>query len=445
MRFFEDRLALSVLFVSIPLLFLPKFNLINLDAGETAGLRVDDLILFVIGILLMWAHARSHQKLYTPEGWLLLITLFSFFSFLINKLLVSAGILHINAKIFYTVRLLEYFMFFYIGAIASRYFHLQRIVRLFFLWNLAIMTLQKLNWVGAITVSGYHEEVSTRVFGVASFPSEMGLILNLMFCYLIWDTSAPCKFIRMFSSPRFRFFLHSFYLYWMFALFGIFVIFTGNRISLVALSICFFCRLLQTVQWRSAASLLAIALIIPALVGGIGFVIVKSEGVYERSASLFSLKNVELIYRVGETVDITAAPEDLFSDTLSSEGVDMSWWIRIHKWLFAIKSLLINPLCYLQGLGPGFNQAALDGGILRIATEYGLIGVFLFWQFFASLYRINPQTKWMMIAFALNMIFFDAYLAYKTMSFLFFTCGYLFENRHCIPFKLETQSLTQKA
>lgn len=428
MRFFEHKLSIGILFFIIPLLFLPKINLLNISEGESAGLRIDDIVLFFIGGLLMWSHALSHQKLYKIEGWILLITLFSFISFFSNRLLVSFNILYLNAKIFYVIRLMEYFMFFYVGAIVSQYFNGSRIVRAFFLWNFLIMILQKLHILGAVTVEGYAGDVSTRVFGVASFPSEMGLILNLLFCYMVWDRSTPSKFVDLFKSPFIRNILSSCYLYWMFILFGIFIIFTGNRISIVALLVCFFCRLIQTFQLRSIGSLVTISVFIPCLLTGISFLITQSEGVYERSSGLFSFKNLELFYTVWGHIDLTS---DLMSNIAeaSSENYDMSWWIRIHKWLFVTKSYLSNPECYLQGLGPGFSQAALDGGLLRILTEYGLIGTFLFWKFFSSLAGINQQTKWMMIAFLINMIFFDAYLAYKTMSLLFFTCGYLFETQ----------------
>lgn len=428
MRFFEHKLSITLLFVSIPLLFLPKINLISISSQESAGLRIDDIVLFFIGILLMWSHALSHKKLYKIEGWILLITAFSFISFFSNRLLVSSNLLNMNAKIFYTARLLEYFIFFYVGAMAAQYFNGSTIVRAFFLWNFLIMTLQKLNLAGAVTVEGYYGDVSTRVFGVASFPSEMGLILNLLFCYMIWDESAQSRLVNIFSSNFLRSILRSFYLYWMFALFGIFVIFTGNRISIVALFISFFCRFFQTIKLRSIGSLLTLVILIPLLLSGIGFLITKSEGIYQRSADLFSFKNLELFNVVWEHIDITKEPLD--NEAMSSENYDMSWWLRIHKWLFVAKCYLYTPICYLQGLGPGFSQAALDGGLLRIFTEFGLIGTFLYWQFFACLYRLNPQAKWMIICFSINMIFFDAYLAYKTMSFLLFTCGYIFESQH---------------
>lgn len=441
MRFFDRKFSLILLFISLPLLFLPKINLISVDAGETAGLRIDDLILFFVGILLMWAHAHSHQRIYKIEGWILLITVLGLFSFFINRLLFSFGMVYLEAKIFYSLRLLEYFLFFYIGAMASQFFQDRLIVRAFLLWNLLLMTLQKMNLVGGVVAEGYHADVSARVQGIASFPSEMGLLLNLLFCYFIFDDRTKLQFVNLFKSPFTRYLLQKFYLYGMFCLFGIFIIFTGNRISILALFLCFIFRIRQDLSLRSIGSYISMLILVPIVAVAIGFVITQTLGVYKRSSNLFSYKNLELINLVWEKIDITKHPGG--NELLESQNYDMSWFIRIHKWLFMAKSYVNSPECYLQGLGPGYAGAALDGGLLRILTEYGLIGAFLFWRFFRSLYRLNLQAKWMMIAFLMNMIFFDAYLAYKTMSFLLFTCGYIFE--HSLKRKNLSVNLERKA
>jgi hypothetical protein len=74
-------------------------------------------------------------------------------------------------------------------------------------------------------------------------------------------------------------------------------------------------------------------------------------------------------------------------------------------------------------------MAGLDGGFLRILTEYGIIGSFLFWKLFSTIYHKTLQLKWMVISFAINMIFFDVHLAYKPMSLLFFITGFAYTIR----------------
>ena len=288
MRFFEKKLSLFILFLCLPLLFLPKINLISFES-ETAGLRIDDLVLLIVGAFLMYSHTLSHQHLFKIEGWILLITGFSVISFISNRFSCSTHFLYMDAKIFYIFRLFEYFMFFYIGAISSRYFKVSTIVAYFFIWNLAWMTLQKMSIAGAVTSIGYNDDVSTRVFGIASFPSEMGLLLNLIFCFMIFDETSRFRIVDIFP-PTARFFLRKFYIYWMFALFGMFVIFTGNRISILALILCFFARIGKEISFRSIASMVLLMFFLPFLVFGVGYIISQTASVYERSLDLFCIR-----------------------------------------------------------------------------------------------------------------------------------------------------------
>jgi hypothetical protein len=425
LNFLDRKLSTFILFFSLPLLLLPKINIVSLGS-ETAGLRIDDLFLFLFGALFFFCHTLLRKPLYKIEGWILTLTVFSIVSFLSNRVLVSAGSLHMDAKIFYAVRLLEYFLFFYLGTLAFRFDCGKLLIKVFFIWNFLLMTLQKLNLAGGVSIAGYSEDVSTRVQGIASFPSEMGLLLNLLFCYMLYDPSNQSRFVNLFVSPLARHILRKGYPYFLFALFGIFVVFTGNRISIVALCICFIGKIKEEFTWRTNGSIILAFIIIPLLVGSVGYFISQTDAVYSRSLSLLSMKNVELTQIVWDKIDMKKNP--VGNEVIESNEFDMSWWMRIHKWVYVVKVFVTHPEAYLQGLGPGFAWSALDGGILRIFVEYGLIGTFLFWKFFSSLYRINRQLKWMTIAFAINMIFFDAYLAYKTMSFFFFAAGLEFES-----------------
>lgn len=422
LAFFEKKLALLLVLLAVPLLFLPKINLIGVES-ETAGIRIDDLVLLFIAGLIFLAHLLPRRELNKFEVSVGLLTVFSIVSFLANRLLVYDHILFLDAKITYAVRIFEYFTFFYVGYFATQTISIHRVIQLFFAWNVCVMLLQKFSLIGGLTVDGYNAVVAERVQGIASFPSEMGLILNLLFCYFVFDEDNRSKFVQIFP-PAFRSLLRSSYVYIMFSIFGMFVIFTGNRISILALIICFLFKLKQSINWRSVATMIFLPTIMAGIIGGCIYLIINTESVYERSMSLFSFKNFELAQIVWDRLDLRIDP--LEDEVVSSKNYDASWWIRIHKWIYAMKAYATNPECYLQGLGPGTTWSALDGGFLRIFVEYGLIGTMLFIRFFSQLYRINMQLKWMMVAFFFNMIFFDAYLAYKSMSLLLFTAGGLY-------------------
>lgn len=149
--------------------------------------------------------------------------------------------------------------------------------------------------------------------------------------------------------------------------------------------------------------------------------IMENKAIINRSVGLLSFTNIDLIGLVWNQISIDYDP--IGREAVLYQAYDMSWWMRIHKWIYALKIYYLNPQCWLQGVGPGFAMAALDGGFLRILTEYGMIGCFLFWKFFSAIARQSEQLKWMVIAIGINMIFFDVYLAYKPMSLLFLVSG----------------------
>src|SRR5665647_1295374 len=101
MRFFDQKSTLFILLFSLPLLFLPKLNLMSGGEGETAGLRIDDLVLLLFGIVLMCAHTFSRQHLYKIEGWILAISALSFASFLANRIFVATDLIPIDARALY--------------------------------------------------------------------------------------------------------------------------------------------------------------------------------------------------------------------------------------------------------------------------------------------------------------------------------------------------------
>lgn len=422
----------------LPLLFLPKINFISFEGRETAGIRIDDIFLVVLALVVFWAHFALHKKFYDIEKWMCLLVGFSLFSFVINRLLVYAGILQVDAVVFYAIRIFEYFIFFYIGLFSSFFVSSSKVIKLFFAWNIILILLQKFGIIGQFSNWGYLQTSTERVSGIGSFPSETGLFLNMVFCYLIYDDVKPSK-INYALPPVLSQFFQKTYIYWLFLICALAIILTGSRIAIIALVVTFFCKLINDFNWRSISSnLLAIIFI---AIGSVfmTFLILKNEAIFQRSAGLLSFKNLELIKMVWDNISIDYDP--IGYEAVKFDSYDMSWWMRIHKWIYSLKIYVLNPECWLQGIGPGFAMAGLDGGYLRILVEYGIIGSLLFWKLFSLIYHKSTQLKWMMVAFLINMIFFDVYLAYKPMSLLFFIAGYAY-SKNKIPEQLNNKLLT---
>lgn len=423
-KLFQKGFLLFFVLVGLPLLFLPKVNLISFS-DETAGIRLDDIVLLGFSIIILWAHVGIQKKLGPIETWTLAIALISFFSFVMNRLLVAGGFLHVDAKIFYVFRMLEYFIFFYLGTMAVSFFRLSSLVIGFFTWNVLFMLLQRLHIVGVFSVDGYMI-AGDRIYGVSSFGAEQGLLLNFIYCYLVFDESTEKQLVSW--LPRS---LHSVCRaclpYVLFLLFGILIAQTGARIALVALVVSFIMRIIKGIQWRAPATLFTPFLIAFSCFSLVVVFLWNNRAVVGRSVGLLSMKNLSIISEVWETISITQPP--MGNETSYGGGYDVSWWMRIHKWCYATKIYYLNPECYLQGIGPGFGFAGLDGGWLRIITETGILGIVAYCLLFRSLSRLNYAVKAMMVAFYINMIFFDAYLAYKPMSLLFLIAGYLYQTK----------------
>jgi hypothetical protein len=422
MQYFDRISGRLAGYLCLLLLFLPKINLITLGGNETAGLRIDDLVLFCFALVFLWSRLslrRSTMDIEKITGAIFLLSLTSYF---FNRLFVELDLLHVNASILYALRPLEYFLFFYIGLIAFSFFRLRSIVYLYFVLNALIIILQKLGLAGGFTNYGYEPDVTDRPPGLASFPSEMALLLNMMFCCIIYRDEGE-KSVRIPYVPRgfVKRFQNGGHMV-LFLLVGFLIILTGSRIAILAHIISFIPLVFLMFRFGSPLKFLGITMLILASIAIFYLSIDKVSGLVERSSGLFSWKNVDLIGEVWENIDVAYTPTG--HEIVDRAGGDESWWIRIHKWMYGLKIYSSHPECYLQGIGPGFATAAMDGGLLRILVELGLFGLLAFGRFFSLIAQQSRALYWSVICFMINMIFFDAYLAYKSMTLLLLMAGF---------------------
>ena len=224
-------------------------------------------------------------------------------------------------------------------------------------------------------------------------------------------------------SPVLRQGLQRIFPYLLALVFGLAITLTGSRTPLVVVGLHSIYRLCQQISWSKPLAVSLTVLAFTALSTFFYFVIVNIDFIALRGTDLFSFSNLSLIQTVWDNISIDYSPID--NEVVEFNEFDLSWWLRIHKWMYVVKIFCFYPQCWLQGIGPGFAFSALDGGLLRVVVEYGLVGSFLFWKLFRSIYQVNPQLKWMVIALAINMITLDAQMAYKPMSLLLFVAGAL--------------------
>jgi len=143
----------------------------------------------------------------------------------------------------------------------------------------------------------------------------------------------------------------------------------------------------------------------------------------QRSAKLFefkeSLSYLKYLYEHAPTDPTLFNQYDGWNhNELRSFDIDASLRARLTKWITAFKSWVDSPLSIIFGLGAGVFGRSLDGGLLRIVTELGLVGTFLFLHYLRELTRRGMFPY--VIVLVVNMISIDTYMAAYFMSFFIF-------------------------
>lgn len=396
--------------VILALFILPKINIIGVD-GFNAGLRIDDALILIMASLIFGTKMinRKAPPLSPFEK--------KFFIFLlaisVGTLINSVG--YNRGTILFPIRFAEYFIFFYLGRIFfSAGYSLKSMMTVVFTVNVTTALLQYAHVIGGFTVRGYTPDVSERVVGITSGPWELGVLLNFICCFfLVNEKSSLKKYAVLIIATAV-------------------ILLNGSRMSLVAQAAI---TLAYFISASSITSILKKSLfLIPAII--VAVAVFDGSEVSNRSESLASWDNIESLtssYSNVQLKDEVPTWDEL--GVLKGGDLDTSWSMRGIKWIYAIKLFLSSPLFVLFGVGSGAFGNALDGGWLRILTEWGIIGSATFVTFFLLIKNLNATMRLMTIAFAVNMIMIDIYMSYKVMSFIIFCAGYFYKKQTKKPYK----------
>lgn len=383
--------ARLIFFASLLFFVVPKYNLIQVGS-LTSGLRVDDLISLLFFVILIKFFFNIRGK---GEIMFMIFLLFAFASSLISIILFENYV-----GILFPVRWFEYFVFFIVGVyFFERGLSIKPILVTLFAAQLIVGVLQFQGFLGAISSSYGVVAEAPRVMGLTGGPWELAPYITLIMLSLCFE------YIK--QKKNFNVFL-------VFSLGLILVFFTSSRIGLLAyvLSFVFLIALL------SRRLLFFFVLSLPIFfILGFAF----SERLLERSSGLMNLEaNIGFVVEFYNQVKPFSSLD--YVGGYYAEG-DLSWQIRIYKWVIAIKSFLTLPFFTLFGVGSGMWGSALDGGWVRVLTENGLIGLILFTLPFIY-WAKSAILKSLVFVMFLNMVFIDINYASKFMSLLFFLIGY---------------------
>ena len=405
----SDNLQRLIIFLGVCLLFAPKINILSVAAGESAGIRIDDILIFIIFVLLVLGALLNHRyKISKIEsivfiliGYMLLLNVF-------NLLIYG------RSSLFYSFRYLEYFVFFYIG----QYFFIKgySIYWLFLallLVNGILMILQQFSIVGGFSSAGYIGDVLGRPIGLTGGPWEISAILNFCFAVLFFGANKFNGFVQKFT---------------LFALITTLLLLTGSRVSALAHVVLIF--YFYYIQSLNRAVFITKSVFV-ALVFAITVFLVPNP-LSERSENIFSWSNIE--HFMEEYAGASPIEENFggFSEetVIFDQSLDVSWLFRIGHWAIAIKTWLNSLSNLIFGVGAGHWGFALDGGWLRVLTELGLLGTLIFLLFLYRTAEISCVMFAVVIALTINMLFIDIHIAYKVMSLFFFLTGYAYMQKN---------------
>lgn len=381
------------------LILIPKINIVPIVKGS-AGLRIDDFVILYCFIIIVYILLKKNNAI----SQIALVKKYLYFSLYVIISSIIIKITFNTGDLFYAFRYLEYFPFLVCGFYSARFQKARKTIILFFLINSVVAVLQYFSLVGGFSASGFSVDVSNRPIGTTGGPWELGCAANLYCAYFAAQQKKR-------QSTKF---------YWGGLIWGwttIITLLTKSRTAIAAQVYGFF-----VVDKKNIRSQLILLVTI-----FFGLVLVYSNfniinGVIKRSEYLFNNDNLKVFFNQFNVVVPEHAKITMPLGDIGAHG-DLSWLYRVNKWTYAIKFWGQNVLFVFFGVGAGAWGPALDGGLLRVLTENGLIGSLLLGMFFFSAIKNGGVQRAVTIMFIINMLLIDMQLAYKAASLLLFILG----------------------
>ena len=400
---FRPRTGQILSSIGVILIFLPKLNLLDLQSGGYAGLRIDDIILLscftlFATVILYYSAIRFRKIEIAFSVWMIALLASNF----VNITLYG------RSSLLYSFRFIEYFLFFYFGYYYSKRHELRTLAKAVLWINGPIMVLQMFGLIGGFASAGYSANVG-RPIGLTGGPWEIGVLINFCLAIFLFEGKVSTK-----SAVK------------SFLITTALLVLTASRMAMLAqlmILIAYYrhqSRNFLSVVWKSSA-------IVAVLAAIVWFI---PNPLQERSQKLFSMENISYLQLMYERTPDNPTLDE-FYDFETQDESDMSWVMRVSKWCVVVKLWVRDSTNPIFGLGPGGIGVALDGGWLRVVIETGMLGLIALLVLARSIWNISATLRIMLISVAINMLMIDIYLSYKVMAFLFFASGYfVFRNEH---------------
>ncbi|NTW82779.1 MAG: hypothetical protein HGB36_05350 [Chlorobiaceae bacterium] len=387
-----------IFYVTFTLLFIPKINLIAIK-GQNAGFRIDDIILFICYFFLIPAYYLSKKKPNLPKS-------YGYSTFILWAFvgIIPAALSGYSPNILYGIRFVEYTAFLFFGYFLSQKKSIYPALKIYFNLTLVIVLLQAAGIIGGFTVDGY-QNVAGRVVGLTAGPWELVLVINIIYLVIISSTIIKTSTVS--------------FIYYTIAVF-IIILLTGSRSGIIA----FLFSVIPLFFTRYGNKKLI--LIFPGLL--ILFMSVFyffGQNLVGRLNDLADYENLSFFFKsLNSAEPIGKFDYNWFDDVAYNNDSDLSWIIRATHWVIAITEFKSSISTIIFGTGIGTFGPALDGGIVRILVETGVIGLYIYLIFLKRIVKIIPFGLSVIFVYTINLLFIDIHLSYKSMSLFLFLIGY---------------------
>lgn len=287
-------------------------------------------------------------------------------------------------------------------------------------YNLIIVVLQRLNIIPVFTTSGvYYGYSGDRCFSFFNGPYEFAGYLMIISCYYSYLISNKDK--RKINII-------------LITITYILLLLTKSRISLIASLAINYLIFLRFNKNPAKLFFKTIFMCLLALI--IVVIIPQTRNLLSRFTSV-DFNEMILTAKIAwktRYYDIFVSSRDYKYDTiLKLYKGDMSWAIRSSKWAVLIEGFLKSPLI---GQGQSFALEAADGDYVRLLSESGIIGTYLFLFLCVNVVKIFKNKdnaiysliNYGMLSLLISAIFIDVFESSKVMMFYWFICGVAFKN-----------------
>ncbi len=392
-------LLVFILFVAI---FSFKINLISIGGS---GIRVDDLLIFLLVIVTI---ANLRKKFVPIDNKPIFLTLvlvvFSFFSVYINNQLYGLPLL---TGVMYSIRIVEYMLFFYVGYyLANTKFNLDSFVKIYIIYAFVLIVLQTLHIIPV--VSGFSVG---RAIANTGGPWELAVVISFMVFYSYQNIQNKLYFYLSF----------------------LILFLTQSRITTFAV------LLILLITYLKKLTVKRIFIFTTIISIGILVILFSNIELIDRYLNILNMSTFESLleiisrfdYKIDREYYLAMTYGENLSNILSMDG-DSSALIRFTRWTILVGMTFSTYLSIIIGIGPSFAGAAVDGNYVRLFIETGIIGLFLFLYIIYIIFKSTKNDFVMrsyLTTIIITAIFIDIYTTYKAMVLLWFYYGYLLRKK----------------